>query len=179
MGDMNGQVAVVTGGTRGIGLAISERLLNRGVTVAAGYATNHDHAREFADKYADRGVSIHQGNVGHNEDVLRVFSEVIGQLGEGLIAQAGHARVGFAALDTAGSIPQISGPNHLRTLRPDCRRCRSMPVMAGHPAGSAPVPGRFGRVPDRFSLSGAWSVVCAAPLPRWGVSGSRRGGPRR
>jgi len=31
----------------------------------------------------------------------------IGQLGEGLIAQAGHARVGFAALDTAGSIPLI------------------------------------------------------------------------
>ena len=42
MGDMKGQVAVVSGGTRGIGLAISERLLNRGVTVAAGYATNHD-----------------------------------------------------------------------------------------------------------------------------------------
>ena len=81
MGEMKGQVAVVTGGTRGIGLAISERLLNRGVTVAAGYATNHDHAREFADKYADRGVSIHQGNVGHNEDVLRVFGEVIEQHG--------------------------------------------------------------------------------------------------
>ena len=81
MGDMNGQVAVVTGGTRGIGLAISERLLNRGVTVAAGYATNHDHAREFADKYADRGVSVHQGNVGHNEDVLRVFSEVLDRHG--------------------------------------------------------------------------------------------------
>ena len=81
MGEMKGQVAVVTGGTRGIGLAISERLLNRGVTVAAGDATNHDHAREFADKYADRGVSIHQGNVGHNEDVLRVFGEVIEQHG--------------------------------------------------------------------------------------------------
>ena len=81
MGDMKGQVAVVTGGTRGIGLAISERLLNRGVTVAAGYATNHDHAREFADKYADRGVSVHQGNVGHNEDVLRVFSEVLDRHG--------------------------------------------------------------------------------------------------
>jgi len=81
MGDMKGQVAVVTGGTRGIGLAISERLLNRGVTVAAGYATRHDHAREFADKYADRGVSIHQGNVGHNEDVLRVFGEVLDRHG--------------------------------------------------------------------------------------------------
>ena len=81
MGDMDGQVAVVTGGTRGIGLAISERLLNRGVTVAAGYATNHDQAREFADKYADRGVSVHQGNVGHNEDVLRVFGEVLDRHG--------------------------------------------------------------------------------------------------
>ena len=81
MGEMKGQVAIVTGGTRGIGLAISERLLDRGVTVAAGYATNHDHAREFADKYADRGVSIHQGNVGHNEDVLRVFGEVLDRHG--------------------------------------------------------------------------------------------------
>ena len=67
MADMNGQVALVTGGTRGIGLAICERLINRGVTVAAGYAGRHDHAREFADKYADQGVSIHQGNIGHNE----------------------------------------------------------------------------------------------------------------
>lgn len=31
----------------------------------------------------------------------------IGQLGEGLVAQAGLVRVGFAALDTAGSIPLI------------------------------------------------------------------------
>ncbi|HYB17738.1 MAG TPA: SDR family NAD(P)-dependent oxidoreductase [Streptosporangiaceae bacterium] len=48
MGDMKGQVAVVTGGTRGIGLAICERLINRGVTVAAGYATKHDPARGLA-----------------------------------------------------------------------------------------------------------------------------------
>jgi NAD(P)-dependent dehydrogenase (short-subunit alcohol dehydrogenase family) len=77
MGDMDGQVALVTGGTRGIGLAICERLIDRGVTVAAGYAGRHDHAREFADKYADRGVSIHQGNIGHNEDCVRVISEVL------------------------------------------------------------------------------------------------------
>jgi len=81
MGEMKGQVAVVTGGTRGIGLAISERLINRGVTVAAGYATRHDHAREFAGKYADRGVSIHHGNVGRNEDVLRVFGEILDRHG--------------------------------------------------------------------------------------------------
>jgi acetoacetyl-CoA reductase len=77
MGDMNGQVALVTGGTRGIGLAISERLVDRGVKVAAGYAGRHEHARQFAEKYADHGVSIHQGNIGNNEDCVRVIGEVI------------------------------------------------------------------------------------------------------
>ena len=36
MADMTGQVALVTGGVRGIGLAISDRLSARGVDVAAG-----------------------------------------------------------------------------------------------------------------------------------------------
>ena len=40
MADMTGQVALVTGGIRGIGLAICERLMNRGVKVAAGYSSN-------------------------------------------------------------------------------------------------------------------------------------------
>jgi acetoacetyl-CoA reductase len=82
MADMHGQVALVTGGIRGIGLAICERLMNRGVTVAAGYSANADAAQQFADKYADQGVSVHQGNIGSNEDCERVIGEVLSRHGQ-------------------------------------------------------------------------------------------------
>jgi len=82
MADMTGQVALVTGGIRGIGLAICERLMNRGVRVAAGYSSNSEAAQLFADKYADHGVTIHQGNIGSNEDCERVISEVLAQHGQ-------------------------------------------------------------------------------------------------
>ena len=82
MADMSGQVALVTGGIRGIGLAICERLIDRGVTVAAGFSSNHDAAQQFADKYADRGVSIHQGNIGSNDDCVRTIGEVLDRHGQ-------------------------------------------------------------------------------------------------
>jgi acetoacetyl-CoA reductase len=81
MADMHGQVALVTGGIRGIGLAICERLMNRGVAVAAGYSHNTEAARQFADKYADHGATVHQGNIGSNEDCVRVIGEVLDRHG--------------------------------------------------------------------------------------------------
>jgi NAD(P)-dependent dehydrogenase (short-subunit alcohol dehydrogenase family) len=81
MADMNGQVALVTGGVRGIGLAICERLAARGVTVAAGYSRDKDTADRFLKTYGDRGATVHQGNIGSNDDCERVISEVLGQHG--------------------------------------------------------------------------------------------------
>jgi len=80
--NLDGKVALVTGGIRGIGLAICERLMNRGVKVAAGYANNADAAQQFADKYAAAGVSVHQGNIGRDEDCERVIGEVREQHGQ-------------------------------------------------------------------------------------------------
>jgi NAD(P)-dependent dehydrogenase (short-subunit alcohol dehydrogenase family) len=79
MADMTGQVAVVTGGARGIGKAISERLANRGMKVAVGYSNGRDAAAELAEKYS--GMTIHQGNIGSREDCERVVQEVYDQHG--------------------------------------------------------------------------------------------------
>ena len=75
MADMTGQVALVTGGIRGIGRAISERLIARGVTVAAGYSRDTETAKKFCD--AHPGSTIHQGNIGSSADCERVISEVL------------------------------------------------------------------------------------------------------
>lgn len=76
---MNGQVAFVTGGVRGIGLAICQRLAARGVTVAAGYSRDSDAVKEFSQTF--QGSSTHQGNIGESADCERVINEVLEQHG--------------------------------------------------------------------------------------------------
>ena len=44
---LRGRVAFVTGGTRGIGAAISKSLVSQGATVAAGYGRNTEQAQKF------------------------------------------------------------------------------------------------------------------------------------
>ncbi len=77
------RVALVTGGTRGIGAAIAAALAADGIHVAAGYSSNHAAADEMAANLAAKGhaVSLHQGNVGKPEDCERVVAEVIDEHG--------------------------------------------------------------------------------------------------
>jgi acetoacetyl-CoA reductase len=87
------KVAVVTGGARGIGAAITTALARSGVHVAAGYSSNRGAADDLAGKLAAEGcsVSVHQGNVGVPEDCQRVIGEVLDQRGrvDHLINNAG------------------------------------------------------------------------------------------
>jgi NAD(P)-dependent dehydrogenase (short-subunit alcohol dehydrogenase family) len=82
--DLTGHVALVTGGTRGIGAAISEELAAEGATVAAGYSGNVERAEQFASEFTDRystPVSTHRGNVASPDDCRRVVNEVLEQHG--------------------------------------------------------------------------------------------------
>jgi acetoacetyl-CoA reductase len=82
---------MVTGGTRGIGLAIVERLKADGFKVAAGYAGNEEAALACAKSL---GVTIVKGNVGEFDDCARAVKEVEAELGpiEVLVNNAGITR---------------------------------------------------------------------------------------
>ncbi|MDO9223217.1 MAG: acetoacetyl-CoA reductase [Caulobacter sp.] len=88
------RVAFVTGGTRGIGKAIVERLKADGMKVAAGYSGNEEAAAATAKEL---GVMVVKGNVGHFEDCARAVKEVEDALGpiEVLVNNAGITRDGF------------------------------------------------------------------------------------
>ncbi|MGN6209881.1 acetoacetyl-CoA reductase [Asticcacaulis sp.] len=88
------RVALVTGGTRGIGKAIVKRLKDAGLTVAAGYAGNEENAKRVAEEL---GVFIVKGSVDNFYDCKRCAQEVEAALGpiEVLVNNAGITRDGF------------------------------------------------------------------------------------
>jgi NAD(P)-dependent dehydrogenase (short-subunit alcohol dehydrogenase family) len=80
---MAGRVVFVTGGTRGIGAAITRSFAEQEAIVAAGYGHDRDRAVELLDQLQANGVeaSIHQGNVASSEDCRRTIAEVIDRHG--------------------------------------------------------------------------------------------------
>ncbi len=80
---LEGRVAIVTGGTRGIGAAICKSLAAEGASVAAGYTSNQEAAEEFLDQLRVEGAeaTIHPGNVSEADVCRRVVEEVLEQRG--------------------------------------------------------------------------------------------------
>jgi acetoacetyl-CoA reductase len=87
------RVAIVTGGTRGIGEAISVALREQGVTVAANYAGNEEKAREFSDR---TGIKSYKWDVGDYDACQAGVARVEEELGpvDLLVNNAGITRDG-------------------------------------------------------------------------------------
>ncbi|MBO9715079.1 acetoacetyl-CoA reductase [Sphingomonas sp.] len=87
------RVAIVTGGTRGIGEAISIALKDAGVIVAANYAGNEEKARDCAER---NGIKCYKWDVGDFDACAEGVAQVEAELGpvDILVNNAGITRDG-------------------------------------------------------------------------------------
>ena len=85
------RVAVVTGGTRGIGAAISKQLKDKGAKVAAIYAGNDEAAKAFK---AETGISVYKCDVTNAELCASTLKAIEAELGpvDILVNNAGITR---------------------------------------------------------------------------------------
>ena len=89
-----GRVALVTGGTRGIGAAIAIALKNAGYKVAVNYAGNEEAAAAFT---AEHGIPAYKWDVSSYEACQQGIAKVEGDVGpiEVLVNNAGITRDGM------------------------------------------------------------------------------------
>ena len=87
------RVAIVTGGTRGIGRAICEVLKADGLTVVANYGGNDEKARAFSDA---TGIPSYRWDVGDHQAALAGCKQVEQEVGpiDVLVNNAGITRYG-------------------------------------------------------------------------------------
>lgn len=116
------RVALVTGGARGIGWAITQALAAAGAHVAAGYNRDRGAAEKLQEEITQAGgsMSIHQGNVGEPDDCQRFVDDVLAAQGhiDFLINNAGitvDKTVRRMTMDDWHAVLRInlSGPFHM------------------------------------------------------------------
>jgi acetoacetyl-CoA reductase len=135
------RVAVVTGGTRGIGAAISKALAAAGYKVAAVYHGNDAAAAKFK---AETGVNVYKWDVGNFDACAAGLAQVAQDLGpvDILVNNAGVTKDGMFHKMTADQWYQVINTN-LNSLFNMCR-----PVIEGMRERG------FGRIINISSING-------------------------
>lgn len=126
MGQLDGRVALVTGGGRGIGRGISELLAAQGATVAVNYRRDADAAADTvaAIHTAGGSASAFQASVDDAEACATMIDAVVAQFGglDILVCNAGIASRGNSVADTDPAemmrvvAAHAFGPHHLARL---------------------------------------------------------------
>ncbi|HOO81821.1 MAG TPA: acetoacetyl-CoA reductase [Alphaproteobacteria bacterium] len=91
---MTNKVAIVTGGTRGIGLEISRTLMADGYKVAAFYAGNEPAAKAFEKETKGRAFKVDVADLGKCEKAVARVEKELGPIGV-LVNNAGITRDGM------------------------------------------------------------------------------------
>ena len=136
-----GRVAVVSGGTRGIGAAIAKALKDEGYLVVASYAGNDEAASKFK---AETGIAVRKWDVGNYEACASNLKAIEAELGpiDILVNNAGITKDGMFHKMTADQWYQVINTN-LNSLFNMCR-----PVIEGMRERN------FGRIINISSING-------------------------
>jgi 3-oxoacyl-[acyl-carrier protein] reductase len=163
-------VAIVTGGSRGIGRAIALDLAAEGATVVVNYVKNADAAEEVVKQIHDHGgqATAFQADVSKEEDVRRLFRSV--RRGYGslriLVNNAGATDDGFLLLMSAQKWRRVQATNLDSTFlcSREALRLIARNAKTGRPGGVivniASVSGIAG-VPGQLNYSAAKGGVIA------------------
>ena len=111
------RVAIVTGGTRGIGRAICEALRDQGATVVANYGGNDEKARAFTN---ETGIKAYKWNVGDHEACLAGCKQVEDEVGPVEIV------VNNAGITRDGTLLRMSYEDWTEVLRVNLGGCFNM-----------------------------------------------------
>ena len=135
------RVAIVTGGTRGIGAAICRALKAAGYSVAAGYAGNDEAAQKFM---AETGIAIYKWTVASYEDCVQALKQIEADLGpvDVLVNNAGITRDAMLHRMKPEQWTEVINTN-LNSLFNMCR-----PLIEGMRAR------KFGRIINISSING-------------------------
>ena len=136
-----GRVALVTGGTRGIGEAISIALKDAGYNVAAVYAGNDVAAKEFADKTGIKTYKFNVSDFGQCQAGIAQIESDIGPI-EVLVNNAGITR--------DATLHKMTPEQWAEVIQTDLTSCFNMcrTVIEGMRARS------FGRIINISSMNG-------------------------
>jgi acetoacetyl-CoA reductase len=135
------RIAIVTGGTRGIGKAISVMLKNSGYSVAAVYGHNDNAAQKFS---ADTGIATYKIDVSDFDDCAKGVAQIESDLGpiDVLVNNAGITR--------DGTIQRMSKESWQEAVDTNLGSCFNM----CHAVFDGMRERRFGRIVNIGSING-------------------------
>ena len=162
---LHGRIAVVTGGSRGIGRRIAELLAERGAAVAIAYREREDDARQVVEGIAARGGTAWAGqcDVGNRDSVSQFFaaaSQAVGPV-DVLVNNAGVTRDSHVLMLDEGRWDEVLGVNldgayHCvrAVVRGMLLRRWGRIVNITSPSASMPLPGQSNYAASKAGLVG-------------------------